>query len=43
MPWDDPTLIPVVLKLPKAVAHDPAQLKAWLADAVGEIERNFAP
>lgn len=41
VPFDDDTVVPVVLKLPKAVAADPRRLELWLADASAEIQEFF--
>lgn len=38
LPWDDRTIEPVVLKIPKAVSRDPVKLREWLASACAEIE-----
>lgn len=42
VPFDDDTIVPVVLKLPKGAADDPQKLKVWLSEAMADIEAYFA-
>ena len=39
VPFDDDTVTPVVLKIPKHIAADKVQLREWLSEAIDEIEQ----
>lgn len=43
VPFDDDSVTPVVLKIPKSVLCSPESLREWLASAGTEVEAYFYP